>query len=162
MASAPDDPGPLRQQWHEFPWYWLQSVTGWLAVAAGRIRLFCCFVPIRPNVVVVIDWEVDNALARSFLAELPGELAARLRAEGECADYPAGTTMYRAGADPRAALVVRGLVRVYLSSPGGRQVTVRYARPGDVLGIAVLVGGRLIPASRRSSHLACSGSVRGR
>jgi CRP/FNR family transcriptional regulator len=33
---------------------------------------------------------------------------------------------------------------VYLSSAGGRQVTVRYARPGDVLGIAVLVGG---PAS---------------
>ena len=50
--------------------------------------------------------------------------------------------MYRAGSDPRAALVVRGLIRVYLSSPGGRQVTVRYARPGDVLGIAVLVSGR--------------------
>ena len=61
--------------------------------------------------------------------------------EGERADYPAGTTVYRAGDDPRAALVVRGLIRVYLSSPGGRQVTVRYARPGDVLGIAVLVGG---------------------
>jgi CRP/FNR family transcriptional regulator, cyclic AMP receptor protein len=32
-------------------------------------------------------------------------------------------------------------MRVYLASPEGRQVTVRYARPGDVLGIAVLVGG---------------------
>src|SRR6185312_14520796 len=51
---------------------------------------------------------------------------------------------YRAGDEPQAALVIRGLIRVYLSSPGGRQVTVRYARPGDVLGIAVLVGG---PAS---------------
>jgi CRP/FNR family transcriptional regulator len=30
---------------------------------------------------------------------------------------------------------------VFLTSPGGRQVTVRYARSGDVLGIAVLVGG---------------------
>jgi len=30
---------------------------------------------------------------------------------------------------------------MYLTSPEGRQVTVRYARPGDVLGIAVLVGG---------------------
>jgi len=89
----------------------------------------------------VIDREVEEALARSFLAELPAELADRLRAEGERADYPAGTTMYRAGADPRAGVVVRGLIRVYLSSPGGRQVTVRYARPGDVLGIAVLVGG---------------------
>ena len=89
----------------------------------------------------MVDRDVDDALARSFLAELPTELAGRLRAEGERADYPAGTTVYRAGSDPRAALVVRGLIRVYLSSPGGRQVTVRYARPGDVLGIAVLVGG---------------------
>jgi CRP/FNR family cyclic AMP-dependent transcriptional regulator len=89
----------------------------------------------------VADREVDDALARSFLALLPAELAGRLREEGERADFPAGTTVYRAGSDPQAALVVRGLIRVYLSSPGGRQVTVRYARPGDVLGIAVLVGG---------------------
>jgi CRP/FNR family transcriptional regulator len=89
----------------------------------------------------VADREVDDALARSFLAQLPAELAGRLREEGERADFAAGTTVYRAGADPLAALVVRGLIRVYLSSPGGRQVTVRYARPGDVLGIAVLVGG---------------------
>lgn len=87
------------------------------------------------------DREVDEALGRSFLAELPAELAVRLREEGERADYPAGTTVYRAGDDPQAALVIRGLIRVFLSSPGGRQVTVRYARPGDVLGIAVLVGG---------------------
>jgi len=89
----------------------------------------------------VVDWDVDDALARSFLAELPADLLGRLRAEGDRADYPAGTTVYRAGDDPRAALVVRGLIRVFLSSPQGRQVTVRYARPGDVLGIAVLVGG---------------------
>ena len=89
----------------------------------------------------MVDREVEGALARSFLADLPAELVGRLRAEGERAYYPAGTTVYRAGDDPRAALVVGGLIRVYLSSPGGRQVTVRYARPGDVLGIAVLVGG---------------------
>ena len=90
------------------------------------------------------DREVDDALARSFLADLPRELAGKLRAEGERADYPAGTTVYRAGSAPQAALVVDGLLRVYLMSVEGRQVTVRYARPGDVLGIAVLVGG---PAS---------------
>ncbi len=64
-----------------------------------------------------------------------------MRSEGERADYPAGTTIYRAGSAPRAALVVQGLIRVYMTSLEGRQVTVRYARPGDVLGIAVLVGG---------------------
>ena len=92
----------------------------------------------------MVDGEVDAALASSFLAELPAELAGKLRAEGERADFLAGTTVYRAGSDPLAALVVWGLIRVYLSLPGGRQVTVRYVRPGDVLGIAVLVGG---PAS---------------
>ena len=84
---------------------------------------------------------MDDAFARSFLAELPKSLTDQLRADGERADYPAGTTVYRSGSRPQAALVVRGLIRVFLSSPGGRQVTVRYARPGDVLGIAVLVGG---------------------
>jgi CRP/FNR family transcriptional regulator len=92
----------------------------------------------------VADGEVLDALSRSFLADLPPEVAGRLRAEGERAEYPAGTTVYRAGASPQAALVVRGLIRVYLASAEGRQVTIRYARPGDVLGIAVLVGG---PAS---------------
>ena len=87
------------------------------------------------------DREVNDAFARSFLRALPPELVARLRAAGERTDYPAGTTIYRAGSDPRAVLVVQGLIRVYMTSSEGRQVTVRYARPGDVLGIAVLVGG---------------------
>ena len=90
------------------------------------------------------DQQPEAALARSFLAGLPPEVTRELQAEGERADYPAGTTVYQAGSDPRAALVVRGLLRVFLTSAEGRQVTVRYARPGDVLGIAVLVGG---PAS---------------
>src|SRR5512140_913101 len=90
------------------------------------------------------DREVEDALAHSFLARLPPEVRDGLHAEGERADYPAGTTVYQAGSDPRAALVVRGLLRVFLTSAEGRQVTIRYARPGDVLGIAVLVGG---PAS---------------
>ena len=83
---------------------------------------FCCAVAIRHTVGDVVDQDVDDAVARSFLAGLPAELADRLRAEGERTDYPAGTTVYRAGDDPRAALVVRGLIRVYLSSPGGRQI----------------------------------------
>ena len=93
---------------------------------------------------MMADPEVDDALAGSFLGALPADLARQLRAEGERADYPAGTTVYQPRADPRVVLVVSGLLRVYLASPEGRQVTVRYARPADVLGIAVLVGG---PAS---------------
>jgi CRP/FNR family transcriptional regulator, cyclic AMP receptor protein len=105
----------------------------------------------------VADAELDNAFARSFLAQLPPELAGTLRDEGERVDYPAGTTVYRAGSEPQAALVVRGLIRVYLTSPGGRQVTVRYARAGDVLGIAVLVGG---PASTSVQTLEATAAFR--
>jgi CRP/FNR family transcriptional regulator, cyclic AMP receptor protein len=92
----------------------------------------------------VVDRDVEGAMARSFLAGLPRQVTGRLLSAGERADYPAGTTVYGAGSDPQVALVVRGLLRVYLMSLEGRQVTVRYARPGDVLGIAVMVGG---PAS---------------
>ncbi len=85
------------------------------------------------SVVDVADRELDEALAQSFLAQLPVDLIERLREDGERVDYPAGAVVYQAGSPPRAALVVRGLMRVFLSSPGGRQVTVRYARPGNVL-----------------------------
>lgn len=87
------------------------------------------------------DREAEEILARSFLGGLPRDLLDVLLASGDRADYPLGTTIYRDGDDPRTLLVLRGLLRVYMSSPEGRQVTVRYARPADVLGIAVLVGG---------------------
>lgn len=57
-------------------------------------------------------------------------------------EAPAGALTYRPGAaDPRASLVVSGLFRVYYESSDGRQVTIRYARPGDVLGIVAAAGG---------------------
>lgn len=87
------------------------------------------------------DADVAAAMAGSFLGELSSELAGQLQAVGDRTVYPAGSTIYREGSSPRTLLVVRGLLRVYMSSPEGRQVTVRYARERDVLGIAVLVGG---------------------
>jgi CRP/FNR family transcriptional regulator, cyclic AMP receptor protein len=89
----------------------------------------------------VADQEIADALRRSFLGRLPGAVVAELVAGGQRTDYPAGSTIYREGAAPRAVLVVQGLLRVYMTSPDGRQVTVRYAREADVLGIAVIVGG---------------------
>jgi CRP/FNR family transcriptional regulator, cyclic AMP receptor protein len=87
------------------------------------------------------DPDVVDAMRRSFLGRLPSEVVDALLADGERTDYPAGSTIYREGSAPRAALVVSGLLRVYLTSREGRQVTVRYARGADVLGVAVLVGG---------------------
>jgi CRP/FNR family transcriptional regulator, cyclic AMP receptor protein len=89
----------------------------------------------------VADRQVAEAVAGSFLGKLPPEVVAALVESGELTDYPAGSTIYREGSFPRTLLVVRGLLRVYMTAPEGRQVTVRYARAGDVLGIAVMVGG---------------------
>jgi CRP/FNR family cyclic AMP-dependent transcriptional regulator len=89
----------------------------------------------------VTDHDVVTALEGSFLGKLPRDLVQGLIEGGMRLECPAGTTIYREGSAARTLLVVSGLLRVYMSSPEGRQVTVRYARGGDVLGIAVLVGG---------------------
>ena len=60
------------------------------------------------------DRQIDDALARSFLAELPAEAVSELLAGGERADYPAGTTVYQPRSEPQTALVVRGLLRNFL------------------------------------------------
>jgi CRP/FNR family cyclic AMP-dependent transcriptional regulator len=78
------------------------------------------------------DPDVIDVMRRSFLGRLPSEVVDALLADGERTDYPAGSTVYREGSAPRAALVLHGLLRVYMTSPEGRQVTVRYARGIDV------------------------------
>ena len=67
------------------------------------------------------DPEVVDAMRRSFLGGLPSEVVDALLADGERTDYPAGSTIYREGSAPRAALVLHGLLRVYMTSSEGRQ-----------------------------------------
>ena len=84
---------------------------------------------------------IDEALAKSVLAALPPALREALTKDAFPVDVPAGTTLYYAEDEPRCGLVITGLIRVYMSSPDGRQITVRYARTGELLGIAAIVGG---------------------
>jgi CRP/FNR family transcriptional regulator len=84
---------------------------------------------------------IDEAIAKSMLAAFPPTLRKTLTQEAIPVDLPAGTTLYYEGDEPRCGLVITGLVRVYMTSPDGRQITVRYARTGDLLGIAAIVGG---------------------
>jgi len=72
---------------------------------------------------------------------LPEDRQAWLFEDGLRLDIAPGSVVYREGEPPRLALVVEGLVRVYLTSPDGRQITVRYARPGSILGLATAVVG---------------------
>ena len=88
-----------------------------------------------------MDPAVRVAIERSFLAQLPGAALERLICGAVLDEVPAGTTTYRAGGAPRVSLIVSGLFRTYLAGPDGRQVTIRYARAGDVLGVMTALGG---------------------
>jgi CRP/FNR family cyclic AMP-dependent transcriptional regulator len=85
--------------------------------------------------------QLKDVLARSPLAVLPPVLLDRLLTDAQRIDVPMNTTVYDAGDDPRCALILSGLIRVYMVAPDGRQVTVRYARSTELLGLAALIGG---------------------
>src|ERR1700693_2331580 len=48
----------------------------------------------------------------------------------------AGSLIFRAGQLPRIALVVAGVVRVFISTQRGRQMPIAYARCGALIGLA--------------------------
>jgi CRP/FNR family transcriptional regulator, cyclic AMP receptor protein len=82
------------------------------------------------------------ALLRSgSWAQLPIETIERLTIGGRLTDFPAGYNIYSEAAPEGVAVIVRGLLRVYMDASDGRQVTARYVRPGDLLGVPALVGG---------------------
>ena len=83
---------------------------------------------------------VAPVVAQSFLAELPTDLAARVLAGGHRLEIPPGSTVARQSGAVGVGIVLEGLVRVFLESSTGRQVTVRYARPGETLGLVHLFG----------------------
>src|SRR5215208_3554047 len=76
-----------------------------------------------------------------MLGELPAPFRARILADALPVELPAGGTIYRDENAARVVLVVSGLVRVFLSAPDGRTLTIRYARAGELLGIPTIVGG---------------------
>jgi CRP/FNR family transcriptional regulator, cyclic AMP receptor protein len=53
----------------------------------------------------------------------------------------AGSLIFRAGQLPKIALVVAGIVRVFIATQLGRQMTIRYARAGDLIGLAPYLAG---------------------
>jgi CRP/FNR family transcriptional regulator len=83
--------------------------------------------------------DVSAVVAASCLAELPGDEVVALLGPGYRIVQEPGRAL--GGRDePVVAFLVDGLVRVFLESDNGRQVTVRYARPGDALGLVHLLG----------------------
>lgn len=88
------------------------------------------------------DQAVTDALAVSSLRGLPREVADRLIEGSLLRKVAAGTTTHREGDPAFVELVVSGLIRGYVSGPDGRTMTIRYCRPGALMGTATLFNER--------------------
>ena len=82
-----------------------------------------------------------SLLRKGPWASLPTETVELLTSGGKLSDIPAGIIVYTEAEAERFGVLVRGLLRVYMHTSDGRQVTVRYVRPGGLLGAPALVGG---------------------
>ncbi len=82
-----------------------------------------------------------EAIPEGFLTTLPVDATERLLQDAIRIDVPTGGIVYGYDERPRGIVVLTGLLRVFMRSADGRQVTVRYARDGDVVGLALILGG---------------------
>ena len=89
--------------------------------------------------------EMDVLIARawdnSVFSRLPDDFGASLAAVSERCSLHAGETVKRDRVS-HLHLVADGLLRDYLTSPSARQITLRYLRPGAVIGLAAAIGWR--------------------
>jgi CRP-like cAMP-binding protein len=83
----------------------------------------------------VIDKNVRKAIARTFLSTLSPSQMANLFQGAQLVKVEAGTVIYREYDVARIAILVSGLSRAYRVYPNGKQMTVLYNHPGDILGI---------------------------
>jgi CRP-like cAMP-binding protein len=86
-----------------------------------------------------VDDGVRAALNASSLSPLPVPVTQRLLTRARLVPIPAGSVTHREGeAAEHLELVVDGLVRVFVTAPDGRTLTVRYCRRGALIGAVSL------------------------
>jgi CRP/FNR family cyclic AMP-dependent transcriptional regulator len=59
----------------------------------------------------------------------------------EVVNTEAGNLIFGNGSAPRAAAILAGVMRLFVRTAEGRQVTIQYARPGDIAGLVAVLGG---------------------
>lgn len=87
----------------------------------------------RPHPASLAAWE------SSFFAELPHEIRNAMLHDAFIVTVPAGQPIYEASAPPRLALLHHGQARVKVVSKEGRAATIRYAGPGEVIGLPAAI-----------------------
>jgi CRP/FNR family cyclic AMP-dependent transcriptional regulator len=83
--------------------------------------------------------ELISALAHSVLSDVPPDALRPLIESAWIEHVPAGAYQWRSGDPPQCGLLVSGLVRMFMLSPDGREATWRYARPGHLSGVALVL-----------------------
>lgn len=87
---------------------------------------------------------------KSHLHELPPEVLDELVTGAVRTKIPAGSVTHREGEPaPHLELVISGVVRVFVTAPDGRTMTVRYCRSGALLGAVSLFAARFTMRRRR-------------
>jgi CRP/FNR family transcriptional regulator, cyclic AMP receptor protein len=95
-----------------------------------------------------VDARVRLAVSRSSLRDLPGEVLDELMVGAGRVRIPAGSVTHWEGEPaPFLELVVSGVVRVFVTAPDGRTMTIRYCRPGALIGApSLFAAGYAMPA----------------
>jgi len=81
------------------------------------------------------------AVESGFLGRLPEKTRAELLEHAREVSVRPKAVIYRESGNAHLVLVLSGLVRVYRTSSFGREVNIRYARSGDIMGLPSLVSG---------------------
>jgi CRP/FNR family cyclic AMP-dependent transcriptional regulator len=90
---------------------------------------------------IATDARLADAIAMSRLGGLSPELLDRLLVGSRIRQDAAGSLVRRIGeGGSHVELVLSGLIRAEVSSPDGRNLAIRYAHPGELLGAASLFG----------------------
>ena len=81
-----------------------------------------------------------------FLEQLSPETRRELQVRSRRIRYPAATVAFHQGDPMQIAILLSGFARVFISSLDGRQATVRYVQPGELMG-APIVANEPFPGS---------------
>jgi len=96
---------------------------------------------------------IDPRSADKTLGNLSAEAVDTLEQVALTTTYPTGAVLFAEGQTPRGVFVVRrGLVKLSVSGSDGRTLILRMAEPGDILGVASVIGGREYEATAETQE----------
>ena len=80
---------------------------------------------------------LDGVAGQGFLGRLAPDVVQDLIRSSRSASYPGGTILSPSRDGTGPAVVVSGRLRYFLSAPDGRELTLRYLAPGDLVGTVI-------------------------